>query len=238
MNTYLWDFGDGTTSTEENPAHTYEAEGTYTVTLTVDNGYSRATTTKEAYIVVETLALPTVVLRVGAEVEFDAEYTSYAGSTVTPLTETGWDEVNVNVPSGPTFDGSRLDWTDYSEQNAVRTTSPFSGSGYSCVEFVVNVLPPSNYLTIGSWEEGFGPSWDPNTGTPTVPCLWVSDGRTITYGGTNFGGPTFTDGDVIGVVRNVSGGNLLFFKNGVYVQTLSTNASTQWPIVSLVGDPS
>jgi len=33
--TYEWDFGDGETSTEENPVHSYEAAGNYTVTLTV-----------------------------------------------------------------------------------------------------------------------------------------------------------------------------------------------------------
>ena len=32
---YLWDFGDGETSTEASPSHTYTAEGTYTVSLTV-----------------------------------------------------------------------------------------------------------------------------------------------------------------------------------------------------------
>jgi len=31
---YLWDFGDGNTSTEENPSHTYSAAGTYLVCLT------------------------------------------------------------------------------------------------------------------------------------------------------------------------------------------------------------
>lgn len=31
----LWDFGDGNTSTLENPSHTYAAAGTYTVTVTV-----------------------------------------------------------------------------------------------------------------------------------------------------------------------------------------------------------
>jgi PKD repeat protein len=30
---FLWDFGDGTTSTDEAPTHTYVAEGNYTVTL-------------------------------------------------------------------------------------------------------------------------------------------------------------------------------------------------------------
>ncbi len=31
---YHWDFGDGNTSTEVNPKHTYQNAGTYTVTLT------------------------------------------------------------------------------------------------------------------------------------------------------------------------------------------------------------
>ena len=35
---YNWDFGDGNGSTMENPVHTYAAEGTYTVTLTVTDG--------------------------------------------------------------------------------------------------------------------------------------------------------------------------------------------------------
>lgn len=32
---YLWDFGDGTTSTDINPAHLYESTGNYPVTLTI-----------------------------------------------------------------------------------------------------------------------------------------------------------------------------------------------------------
>lgn len=35
--TYLWDFGDNETSSMENPVHTYDEDGTYTVTLTVTN---------------------------------------------------------------------------------------------------------------------------------------------------------------------------------------------------------
>lgn len=34
---WLWDFGDGTTSTEQNPVHTYIFSGTYVVKLTVSN---------------------------------------------------------------------------------------------------------------------------------------------------------------------------------------------------------
>lgn len=35
--TVVWDFGDGATSTQNNPAHTYTAEGSFTVSLTVTN---------------------------------------------------------------------------------------------------------------------------------------------------------------------------------------------------------
>lgn len=34
---WLWDFGDGTTSAEQSPSHTYVAGGTYTVSLSVGN---------------------------------------------------------------------------------------------------------------------------------------------------------------------------------------------------------
>lgn len=34
---YLWDFGDGNTSTEENPTHVYDSAGTFIVKLEVDN---------------------------------------------------------------------------------------------------------------------------------------------------------------------------------------------------------
>ncbi|KYK20499.1 hypothetical protein AYK24_10090 [Thermoplasmatales archaeon SG8-52-4] len=36
--TWSWDFGDDETSTEQNPSHTYMANGIYTVTLTVNDG--------------------------------------------------------------------------------------------------------------------------------------------------------------------------------------------------------
>ena len=38
-NTYFWDFGDGNTSTERNPIHTYQDDGEYVVTHTVTNDF-------------------------------------------------------------------------------------------------------------------------------------------------------------------------------------------------------
>ena len=54
---WFWDFGDGTTSTEQNPIHTYAVPGTYTVTLTVENGFGFDYETKISYITVTTYAI-------------------------------------------------------------------------------------------------------------------------------------------------------------------------------------
>lgn len=45
VDSYLWNFGDGETSTEETPTHAYPNSGTYTVTLTVSNECGEYSTT-------------------------------------------------------------------------------------------------------------------------------------------------------------------------------------------------
>ncbi|ASS47665.1 MAG: hypothetical protein A3D31_17725 [Candidatus Fluviicola riflensis] len=48
---YSWDFGDGNTSTQQNPTHVYAAEGTYTICLIVMNTCGETDTTCEQVIV-------------------------------------------------------------------------------------------------------------------------------------------------------------------------------------------
>jgi len=43
---WLWDFGDGNTGTEQNPEHTYASAGTYTVVLTATNIHGDSTATQ------------------------------------------------------------------------------------------------------------------------------------------------------------------------------------------------
>ena len=59
--TYLWDFGDGNTSTELDPSNVYPAEGTYTVKLTASDNLG-VTDTYEAVIeVIEPEAPPAII---------------------------------------------------------------------------------------------------------------------------------------------------------------------------------
>ena len=48
----LWDFGDGETSTEQNPNHTYDNPGIYTVSLSVSGPHGSDTEVKLGYITV------------------------------------------------------------------------------------------------------------------------------------------------------------------------------------------
>ena len=43
---FVWDFGDGGSSTDENPTYTFEGSGVFTVSLTVD-GHADLVTTKD-----------------------------------------------------------------------------------------------------------------------------------------------------------------------------------------------
>jgi len=56
-----WDFGDGTTSTLQNPSHTFTLSGDYTVELTATNGFGSDTLTVVNMIYVALPAAPTVI---------------------------------------------------------------------------------------------------------------------------------------------------------------------------------
>jgi PKD repeat protein len=72
----LWDFGDGSTSTEENPTHTYTGGGSFTVTLTV-TGPSGSDSETETDFVYSTVGL------IAVDNTFDTKphyYRNYSGT--------------------------------------------------------------------------------------------------------------------------------------------------------------
>ena len=53
LTSWAWTLGDGSTSTDQHPTHTYTQAGTYAVQLTVQGPGGSKTVTKDAYVVVQ-----------------------------------------------------------------------------------------------------------------------------------------------------------------------------------------
>jgi PKD repeat protein len=54
-NSWLWNFGDGTTSTSQNPIHTYATNGVFNVTLTISNFLTQCSSTTSHYVTVDSI---------------------------------------------------------------------------------------------------------------------------------------------------------------------------------------
>jgi DNA-binding beta-propeller fold protein YncE len=90
--TSLWDFGDGATSTETNPTHTYAQAGKYMVKLTVSDGLDSDTVTREAAVRVGyTLYLPLVARNWDPFLYDDFNDSQWNGAWNTAKWSQGWD---------------------------------------------------------------------------------------------------------------------------------------------------
>lgn len=78
---WLWDFGDGSTSSLRNTSHTYRTPGTYSVSLTVTNPSGTNSVTKTNYASVSTCPNQPVK-KVGADITYyDTVYHAYRASS-------------------------------------------------------------------------------------------------------------------------------------------------------------
>ena len=85
VSTYLWDFGDGTTSTSQNPSHTYAVSGSYSVDLTVNYGSYSCNKT----ITVVVYDFNVSYSHSGLECE-DIPTITFTSSTTSPTTIVSW----------------------------------------------------------------------------------------------------------------------------------------------------
>ncbi|WP_345939371.1 PKD domain-containing protein [Methanosarcina acetivorans] len=106
---WLWDFGDNTSATEQNPSHTYNSAGNYTVNLTVISESGNSSEVKADYITVSESSTPT-------EPEPVAAFTADVTNGTVPLTVNFTDQ-STGMPTSWAWDFDNDGNMDSTEQN-------------------------------------------------------------------------------------------------------------------------
>ncbi|MCB9232469.1 MAG: T9SS type A sorting domain-containing protein [Bacteroidia bacterium] len=134
---WAWDFGDGATSTQQNPAHTYATDGTYNVCLIITDSCGADTFCQNVTVFAGCAPVAVTI--------------AYSG----PSSPTACDTVTLSAPSG---------FASYLWSNGDTTSSVMvSGAG----NYVVNVLDSNACPGADTFqlEVGFGPiTWTAATG--------------------------------------------------------------------------
>lgn len=197
--TYLWDFGDGTTSNEKNPGtKTYTTPGSYTIKLSVTNRCG--TSTLERVVIIRPLATavasaaPTTICT-GGTVSFTNQSTNALGYKWTVTLSNG------NPPSGvtfvaPTSDTSAAPQIRFANPGTYTVSLRVIGCGNPEWEVTITVLtPPSISLNtidppcyLGS-PVTVNPSTSQVNGGIPITVTWSFPGGTPATGQGNTPGP-------------------------------------------------
>jgi PKD repeat protein len=143
---WLWDFGDGNTSTLYNPVHIYTQAGSYTVKLTVTNDTDSNTVTKSDFIVVSTPTAPV------------AAFTTSPISGYAPLTVT-FTDTSTGSPSSWSWnfgDGSPLNitqspihvFTKKGNFNVILIVSNNNGTSSKSAQITVETMPGTTFWNL------------------------------------------------------------------------------------------
>lgn len=181
---WFWDFGDGGTATIQNPIHTYNTSGVYTVKLVVTNNIGQDSTTRTV-----TIALPSTPL--AGDVEVCAGDTAYVTALASGTAR--WRNVaNAIIYAGDTLTVPNTGTiSTYYVENVVASAS-------------VNVGPANNNIGTGTYHgSGFhgALNFTANRSLEIVSAWVDADGagpRTfIVASGSNTNGAPPAAGDVV-----------------------------------------
>jgi len=179
---YLWSFGDGTTSTETSPTHTYAGDGIFAIRLTATNPNGSTTTAKDYYYSTTDLTALTEAMLVGGAWKVRAEDNSiFVGPGVGVG---GWWSVPIGFLTGEGVGGD--DWSCITDDlftfkaagvysyatNGYARNDGYFGSPNGCIDDAT-IAGSGNGAAFGSGDHTF--TFTPATGT-TRPIITLTNG--------------------------------------------------------------
>lgn len=217
---FLWDFGDGTTSTETDPAHTYTKPGQYSVVLKLDDGFAKEPTLAviPVFIGGSPLAIPSftdTTVCVQALITFDG---SRSVNPVGAIGSYAWDFGDGETALGQTVQHSYSKPGVYSVALTVVGTEGVAKRGkcsnVSQSTAIVRVVSgPVAEFTYQGWVA---------TGDTLLFDASVSSASDNIISYTwQIGGDTLKRGDSLSTTRSGARTTHIFRKPGIYPVTLS-----------------
>ncbi|HRI26914.1 MAG TPA: PKD domain-containing protein [Chitinophagales bacterium] len=172
ITSWNWDFGDGNSATDANPAHIFPASGNYEVTLTISDGFCTSTITKTVTI----YDLPDAGFTIPSQI-CQATAANFIPDANPNAITWDWDFGNGATVSAPAPDQTYLQDGNYTVQLAVTDNRGCTNTGSQ----TITVLPVSNgaispaALTACEGQTitltapaGAGYLWNNNITTPTL----------------------------------------------------------------------
>lgn len=205
---WLWNFGDGTTSTQQNPTHNYTGWGRYTVSLTATNALSNTS------LDVGNTSVKTMTNLVQVGLAPTPAFTLSSGVGALPITVTATD-TTANNPTSWSWDfgdGSPLVTTQHASHtyttNGTRTVTltVTNVMGSQSSSQTVTITPPAVVTSFGH-----------STNGSTVPVV-------VTYTDTSSNSPTawlWNFGD--GTTSNLQNPTHTYTTPGTYTTTLAAS---------------
>ncbi|MFK7907334.1 MAG: PKD domain-containing protein [Chitinophagales bacterium] len=198
INSWAWDFGDDNTSTDQNPIHTYTAEGVYTVCLTVTND-DECTSTNCQDVNVGDVAIDCTTITNGTSPYGADDSIFLQVIAADSFCCTGnWDGVCQSLYDEIAGNGNGgIDTTDC--VTIINGTSPYSSDD----PIFLQVIEEDNYCCTGAWDgicQGLYDEIAGNGGGDSTDCfIWATffmttSGTTATFNDISFNGNDDDDG--------------------------------------------